>query len=619
MEDFEVGAYVGRRRAGSIGEGDLVRVIHRATGDTLAMKRVEVDPDPGRAQEVLCDLTRSARLSPHSSWIGLHVDRSFLQEYVDNLNCPRARVCIVEELADHNLESEIVSRAVDNRPFEELFATFAELVHGVQALHFQGCLHRDICPRNVLFTAGRIRLGTPGPASMPPAAGYYPRGACEAYSADIFALGLVLLEMAMLHPLDDMAATGVMVLEEIMALDGSETAFRSWLDERCSLLGLALLGDDIAEVLAAMLTSPAEARPTADDLLDMPAFAPYADPFQVLPVTSRPCVVMAHQLVASCRSRDATVRQDVPRRCLLTLPWFHQVFSKEGSERAMRDGKYRWCGRDYELWWLEADSLPLRDAVEGRGDAGGEVGDSTLSPPRPLGAEAENPLVGAGSVDEVASLVASAEAHRSARRLVAAELCYRAALRGLASPQHAGSGSTTPPSAGNSAMSPEACWQGFAATLIERGNFSAARLAFQLARRGGGCMQIALTAAPSSPEMVSPGGSQLWGLCELFMAVETLCEHSSGATPREAGLRAAHVALYYRSALAAEAGDWEVFAALGEFYRLVGCPDLPFRAPAPNVATSVSYFEQARGIRPTAPFLEERLARLAAAPTPAAA
>lgn len=143
------------------------------------------------------------------------------------------------------------------------------------------------------------------------------------------------------------------------------------------------------------------------------------------------------------------------------------------------------------------------------------------------------------------------------------------------------------------------------------------------------------------------GAPKLFGLCELFVAVETLEGHwssavqgvfsageaggaassTSGSRERRQGsrdscasncggpaaaLRGAHAAVYLRSALAAEAGGWEEYAGLGEFYRLVGCPGPPLREAAPHLATARSYFEQALAIAPGAPFVLERLAWLSA-------
>merc|ERR1712014_109490 len=103
----------------------------------------------------------------------------------------------------------------------------------------------------------------------------------------------------------------------------------------------------------------------------------------------------------------------------------------------------------------------------------------------------------------------------------------------------------------------------------------------------------------------------LSGLCEFFAAVDTLREQSNDRSDIDGALRAAHVALYFRSAIAQEEAYWEVFAGIGEFYRLVGCPKPPFYAPSPDQATSASYFEQAFGIEPRALFVKDRLARIA--------
>lgn len=150
---------------------------------------------------------------------------------------------------------------------------------------------------------------------------------------------------------------------------------------------------------------------------------------------------------------------------------------------------------------------------------------------------------------------------------------------------------------------------------------------------------VALVQAGSSGHAMRE--ARLFGLCEVFKAVDALQECAARHGTRNSGgyqdgagecasgnlaikdgalgtgfvdaaaaLRASHVKLYYRSALATEAGDWQVLAALGEFYRLIGCPEPLLRAPVPDVATAVSYFEQAHVMQAGDPFIWDRLARL---------
>jgi len=109
---------------------------------------------------------------------------------------------------------------------------------------------------------------------------------------------------------------------------------------------------------------------------------------------------------------------------------------------------------------------------------------------------------------------------------------------------------------------------------------------------------------------------RLFGFCEFFLATEGL-DARCAATPRNkpseamSALRATHVSMYYRSTLATEVGNWEVLAALGEFYRLIGCPEWPPSEPAPDMATAMSYFEQAKAMTETSAFVQDRLDCLA--------
>jgi len=149
-------------------------------------------------------------------------------------------------------------------------------------------------------------------------------------------------------------------------------------------------------------------------------------------------------------------------------------------------------------------------------------------------------------------------------------------------------------------------WLGLAAVQLDRGNLMASRLSFARAR--GINREVANQ---------RPGG-----VGELFAAVDLLeacgnggahgSDRGSELKDSTAALRRLHMALYYRYTLAMEAGSWEVLAALGEFYRLVGCPAPPLCQPHPDNVTALSYFEQAHCMAPSSPFVLDRLARLAA-------
>lgn len=580
MEDFETGAYVGRRRTCSAGEGDVVQAVHKATGATFAMKRVEVTP-PSAANAVLHGLTRSATLEPHPVWLAQRPDLSFVQEQTDNMNRKSARCYIIEELGEQNLEREIVDRAVERRPFENIFCILAALLHGLQAFHTQGCLHRDICPRNVFFTSGRARLGRPGMETSPANGGWYPGGMCVAYSADIFALGLVLLEMALLHPIADFGTSPESVAEELQQVgNGGIGALRAWLDDHAaSLLSAVPLADEVLEMVAAMLAWPPSARPTTDDLLDWSAVAPFVDPLQVLPPAARPCVVSAH--------RPGLAMSDVPRRTLLALPGMHVLFSEEGSEQARQDGRYSWCGEKHDLMWFQAMETAVADATDVQ--ALSMEADTAAS--MPLHPKAASAIATREGPQAAATLLEASREHCAASRFISAEILCRAALLAGANPGSAGA---------------EEVWISLSSTLLQRGFLEAARRASEHAQR--------IYAQGACDGSGAGARERLFGLGELFPAMASLRPAGSPSCGEgaEAAFRAAHGRLYFRSTLAAETGDWEVLAALGEFYRLLACPEASPGGPAPYMATALSYLEQARALAPGAPFVQDRLQRLEA-------
>lgn len=576
MGDFDVGQCAGRRRPDSIGEGDVVRVVHRRSGKQYAMKRIEVVPDLAKAEALIRDLTRGGELSPHEVWITLQPDLCFVHTYTDQHNCPRARCCVVEELAEQNMEQELVARAAGEQPFEKLLKHFAALLHGIQAYHAQGIFHRDVSARNIFLKEGEVKLGSLGLAGQPPAQAYYADGVCNVYSADIFALGLVFLEMALLQPISDFAADLEAVFREHRGsdADSQSIAFCEWLESKATLLGLKALSGDVAVLLSAMLAWPPCSRPTADDLLDWPAFADFADPLRILPVSQRPCVVMAHRIGAS--------HLGVPRRSVMALPELHQIFSHEGAESAAQSSGYRWCGKQYKLWWFESDDLALPDATVLEELAARDAEDCDVDmeapcPPTPLRAARALAARGAAGM-----LVESAPHHCVEGRMLAGEVLCRAALQ-----QKANDAAT---------------WLALADVLFERGSFMTARQCFDRAQELG------------IQQNKEAWAGRLLGHCEFFAAIDTLKSHlevdGAATNGRESALRAVNTALYLRFLLASEVASWDVLVGLGEFYRLVGCPEPSLRHPAPHAVTALSYFKQAWSIKPGSVFVRDRILRL---------
>jgi len=650
VEDFEIGGYIGRSRPSTaespFRDADVVRAVHRSSKETFAMKRIEVAPDLAKARELLTDLTRGACLEPHDVWLRQYPEYSFVHEYVDKYNRKHARCCVVHEIAEKSLERDIVDRAVgengQNSPYVGIFTLWAALLHGLQAFHAQGCLHRGISPHNIFFQGDRIKLGVPAPTAASPSEGYYFGGDCLTYSSDIFALGLVFLEMSLLHQAADLVGGDPnLIVAELEGLGNSAGDFREWLWDRCGMLGLPLPADErIFDVLVAMLAVDPASRPTADDLLEWPCFAPFVEPRRLLPVWQRPCVVLAH----SAEYIGAPLGE-VPRRNVLTLPGFHQIFSREGASRsAVQERRYRWCGREHALWWCadaepelivpdvggDDDDFEDRDSCSAAVGSCAEPGGNTapLGPPSTASskpdaatssrrssiadavASSRRTSFAQSSMSPAAPLLALAERHRAAGRLLAAEAAVRKAL-GVLDGMEAGGILA-------SDVVVSRVWFGLGALLVERGHLMAANDCCKVARQ---CVvdEDAVAGGVKDAER----DARIFGYSELFAAAQSLgaatgqgspsstfgCDLAAGvgAAPT---MRAVHTSLYYRSTLVGKAEDWEVLAALGEFYRLIGCPSPTLEAPQPDIPTAVSYFEQAKAMAPTSRFVLQRLAIL---------
>lgn len=391
-------------------------------------------------------------------------------------------------------------------------------------------------------------------------------------------------------------------MSELLELQGL-AAFKGWMEDHCSLLGLQVPGGTALEVIGAMLSGNPSSRPTSDDLLEWPAFTMHMDPCKVLPVRARPCVKMAHAL--------GLLPQDVPRRDVVTFPWLHQIFSAAGAANAVKERRYHWCGQEYSLWWIDTYAKACPSGVDGE-----------LSLPEDV------------EHMEASQLLEAAAEQRSAGHAWAAERLYRkilasrtftstaATFHGTMRPYREPlSSKNTTEGFHKQVTDPAETWLGLAAVMLERGCLMASRQAFEHARQLSPEAKVPPIPSSANTKEAAPA-MQLYGLCELFVALDILKNNSAiplpssprpttGERDTAGALRAAHVSLYYRSAVAIEAGSWEVLAALGEFYRLVGCPDPALRNPLPDEATARSYFEQARSIAPAEQFLTDRLALLA--------
>lgn len=186
---YQIGELLGAGQA-----AELYRAVDYQTNRPVLVKLFRPATDP-RAE---ADFLEGARLLASLSHPGLLPVRQFGQE--------RGRVYLVMDHLDApTLRGVITQRRPSDGELSRIGARIAEVL---DYLHEQGVVHREVTPTNiVLSTDGQPRLadlgvpalaGEAGRGGYPPASAYRApeqvRGEPAGPPADVFALGLVLLE-----------------------------------------------------------------------------------------------------------------------------------------------------------------------------------------------------------------------------------------------------------------------------------------------------------------------------------------------------------------------------------------------------------------------------------------
>jgi hypothetical protein len=189
----------------SEGEGGIVALVSKASGELVALKLLRLAPDilPDEAlarHQLLSRLTGQAGLLPIRN-CGLTTDRAWLWEeleLVDSLDGspPSAR----DDYQPVTLRAELIERGP--------LATAAAVAVGVSVcaslnvLHSHGLVHRDVKPGNLFRLRGEVVLGDYG-LTAPPGApfdfkgteGFVPSEGTADAAADLFALSKTLYEL----------------------------------------------------------------------------------------------------------------------------------------------------------------------------------------------------------------------------------------------------------------------------------------------------------------------------------------------------------------------------------------------------------------------------------------
>eukprot|EP00727_Mastigamoeba_balamuthi_P007472 m51a1_g3345 putative serine threonine-protein kinase 4 (592) ;mRNA; f:402799-404980 len=199
--DLNDGQYSVLQRIGKGSFGTVYKAVDTATGDTVALKRVETEDVEGIAGEIaIMEQLHSPFLV---AFFGTFLDDDYL--WITMEFCPYGSVSDVMTLLGRPLtEAEIAGIAAD-------------MLQGLIYLHSQRKVHRDIKPQNVLISQdGSAKIGDFGisgqlgsfmerrntvvgtPYYIAPEVLHTGSGYCE--SADLWSLGISVIEMAQMYP-----------------------------------------------------------------------------------------------------------------------------------------------------------------------------------------------------------------------------------------------------------------------------------------------------------------------------------------------------------------------------------------------------------------------------------
>ncbi|KAI8801741.1 kinase-like domain-containing protein [Cladochytrium replicatum] len=137
--------YLRQERIGKGSFGEVFKGVHRKTGRTVAIKLIDLENAEDEIEDIQQEMAILAQLdSPHIiKYYGSYLKKSKLwitMEYCAGGSC---------------------LDLMKQKPFEEMYIAIIlrELLHGLNYLHNEGKLHRDVKAANVLLTAdGNVKL-----------------------------------------------------------------------------------------------------------------------------------------------------------------------------------------------------------------------------------------------------------------------------------------------------------------------------------------------------------------------------------------------------------------------------------------------------------------------------
>jgi len=149
-ERFELGSRIGRGTS-----GDVHRAVDRLTGDTVAVKLVDLEDADDEVEDIQREIATLAQ-----------IDSPFVTKYLGSWLCEGStRLAIaMEYMAGGSVADLVRSRPL---PEEQCAVVLRDLLMALAYLHGEGKIHRDVKAANVLLSAdGSVRLADFGVAGQ---------------------------------------------------------------------------------------------------------------------------------------------------------------------------------------------------------------------------------------------------------------------------------------------------------------------------------------------------------------------------------------------------------------------------------------------------------------------
>ncbi|XP_053793411.1 interferon-induced, double-stranded RNA-activated protein kinase isoform X1 [Vidua chalybeata] len=143
---------------GAGGFGNVFKATSTCDKKTYAIKRVEFTEKVEREAEGLATLTHENIVRYHSSWKG----EDHMKYSDSSQNSDQKILCIfiqMEFCEQGTLENWIAKTSKDRKYHEMAQDKFLQIVKGVEYIHSEKLIHRDLKPQNIFLSRNKIKIG----------------------------------------------------------------------------------------------------------------------------------------------------------------------------------------------------------------------------------------------------------------------------------------------------------------------------------------------------------------------------------------------------------------------------------------------------------------------------